>query len=82
MIMRQIVQTATPADRRVRHDLAHTLKGSARAVGAAQVANAAQALEESLYEGANETDLASVLARLEAAVADARAAAIALAADK
>ena len=47
-IMQQIEQMAASGDRRLRHDLAHTLKGSARAVGAVAVAAAAQTYEETL----------------------------------
>ena len=50
-------------------DIAHMLKGSARAVGAFAVANAAEALEHALRSGvAAEADLAG----LAAAVTDAR----------
>lgn len=79
LIMQQIAQAGGP---RPRGDLAHTLKGSARAVGATHVADAAEAIEETLAHGAAETDLSGALARLEAAVADARAAARSLVTDK
>jgi HPt (histidine-containing phosphotransfer) domain-containing protein len=55
-----------PAEARA---LAHTLKGSARAIGAARVAECAQALEIAIGEG---EDLRPSLRQLSAAVAEAR----------
>lgn len=49
--------------------LAHTLKGSARAVGAFRVAEAALALETALRDGAEPS---AALAELQRAVAEAR----------
>ncbi len=40
-----------PKDRKWRADLAHTLKGSARAIGASGVGHAAEAYETALREG-------------------------------
>jgi len=51
--------------------LTHTLKGSAKAIGAFRLADRAAALEESARNGG---DLAAPLAALEAAVAEARGA--------
>lgn len=51
--------------------LAHTLKGSARAIGAFAVADAAGGLEAAIHSG---DDPAEALAALEEAVAEARAA--------
>jgi HPt (histidine-containing phosphotransfer) domain-containing protein len=51
--------------------LAHTLKGSARAIGAFRVAECAEALELAIRRGENP---AKSLIELKAAVADARAA--------
>ena len=51
--------------------LAHTLKGSARAIGAFRVAEAAEALETATRHG---DDPAEALARLKEAVAEARTA--------
>jgi HPt (histidine-containing phosphotransfer) domain-containing protein len=51
--------------------LAHTLKGSARAIGAFRVADAAEGLEAAIRHG---DDPAEALARLKEAVAEARAA--------
>jgi HPt (histidine-containing phosphotransfer) domain-containing protein len=51
--------------------LAHTLKGSARAVGAFRVAECAEALEVAIRQGKNSPNS---LIELKAAVADARAA--------
>ena len=54
MIMRQIEQSGA---RRLLQDLAHTLKGSARAVGAGAVAAAAEAYETRLVRGAGEAEV-------------------------
>lgn len=51
--------------------LAHTLKGSARAIGAFRVAECAEALETAIRQGANP---AKCQIELKEAVADARAA--------
>jgi HPt (histidine-containing phosphotransfer) domain-containing protein len=51
--------------------LAHTLKGSARAIGAGSVARAAETVE--LMGTVNEADLAHALATLGAAIEEARA---------
>ena len=51
--------------------LAHTLKGSARAIGAFRVADAAEALEAAIRDG---DDPAQALAGLKDAVAEARTA--------
>jgi HPt (histidine-containing phosphotransfer) domain-containing protein len=51
--------------------LAHTLKGSARAIGAFRVAEAAEALEAAIRHG---DDPGGALARLQEAVAEARTA--------
>jgi HPt (histidine-containing phosphotransfer) domain-containing protein len=51
--------------------LAHTLKGSARAIGAFRVADAAECLETAIRNGVDSSD---VLAGLEHAVAEARTA--------
>lgn len=77
-----VTQMAGARDRRFRHDLAHTLKGSAGAVGAGAVAHAAQAYEDELDGGMEESRLAVAMSALEAAVADARAAVTALLQDR
>jgi len=50
--------------------LAHTLKGSARAIGAVRVADRAERLEAAIRDG---SDAAQALGALDAAVAEARA---------
>jgi len=60
--------TALPAEAGA---LAHTLKGSARAIGAFRVAECAEALETAIRQGENP---AKCQIELKAAVADARAA--------
>jgi HPt (histidine-containing phosphotransfer) domain-containing protein len=50
--------------------LAHTLKGSARAIGAFRVAACAEALEGAIRQG---SDPSRALAKLEAMIAEARA---------
>jgi HPt (histidine-containing phosphotransfer) domain-containing protein len=67
-VLMEQIQAASPEDRPA---LAHTLKGSARAIGAASVARAAEALE--LMHGAAESDLRRVIAALRASVEEARA---------
>jgi len=52
--------------------LAHTLKGSARAIGALAVAEAAEALETAIRGGEPGHALAFALAELDAAVGEAR----------
>ena len=52
--------------------LAHTLKGSARGIGAWRVANAAEAVERGCADG-SESDLDAAIARLGAAADEARA---------
>ncbi|WP_458760272.1 Hpt domain-containing protein [Afipia sp. TerB] len=59
---------AVPADAPA---LAHTLKGSARAIGAFGVADAAQSLESALR---TKTGLSNALRELEAAVSEAQSA--------
>ncbi len=49
--------------------LAHTLKGSARAIGAFRVADAAQSLEAAIRDGGEPTE---ALAELHEAIAQAR----------
>ena len=51
-------------------ELAHTLKGSARAIGAFQVADAAEALEAAIKDG----EPAQAMAELKQAIAQARTA--------
>jgi len=54
--------------------LAHTLKGSARAIGAVHVATCAEALEGAIRRGGDPSQASSqALAELEAAIAEARA---------
>jgi HPt (histidine-containing phosphotransfer) domain-containing protein len=60
-------------DRQARTDAAHTLKGAARAIGAWQVAEAADRIEESLA-GPEQTASESALDALALAAAEARAA--------
>jgi hypothetical protein len=62
------MEGATPAELAA---FAHTLKGSARGIGACQVAQAAEALEL-VASGADRSALAGALAGLSAAVAEAR----------
>lgn len=73
-IMARLSHCNGNGDRRWLHDLSHTLKGSARAVGAGRVARAAQAYEEALFGSAGADELASHVARLAATVAEAQGA--------
>ncbi len=63
-----------PDDRRIMRDFCHTLKGSARAVGAGRVANAAADYEEALATAPAGADLTAFREEVCAAVAEARAA--------
>jgi HPt (histidine-containing phosphotransfer) domain-containing protein len=63
------------ADPKWRRDLAHTLKGSARAIGATRVACAAQHYEDLLCASPNEAILARSLVNLTEAIEEACAAA-------
>src|SRR6056297_3252265 len=64
-IMARLKSECGAGDRRWRHDLSHTLKGSARAVGAARVARAAQVYEALLYGTANEESLQEAVGYLD-----------------
>jgi HPt (histidine-containing phosphotransfer) domain-containing protein len=67
--------SAPDATTRRRADLAHTLRGSALSIGAGTTARAAQALEAALARGDNERPaIEAALARLAAAIGEARAA--------
>ena len=78
LILRQIDLAATS---RSGQDLAHTLKGSARAVGAGAVADTAAAYEACLHDGAGETRVANAREALREAIDEARAEVAALLAD-
>jgi hypothetical protein len=67
MLVARIRETAPAAGAAV----AHTLKGSARGIGAWRVASAAEALEHAVTRG-GEADFAAALTRLEAAATEAR----------
>ncbi len=69
-IMAQISGASPSSDRKFVGDLAHTLKGSARAVGAIGVAAAARAYEDGLETG----NINGRLDKLAGTVAEARAA--------
>ena len=72
-LLRQIEAGAGYADRRLRRDLAHTLKGSARAVGALRVAAQAQTYEDLVFSTASEGCIADACTALGVAVAEVRA---------
>lgn len=59
-------------DRRWRRDLSHKLAGSAKAVGASRVAQAASTYEEALFSSASDRELAGLCGELAAEVAVAR----------
>lgn len=63
-------QPMRPGENKWRADLAHTLNGSARAIGAHDVGRAAQAYEDAARAG--DADLSLRLARLDAAIGAAR----------
>jgi HPt (histidine-containing phosphotransfer) domain-containing protein len=76
-IAARLTTSSANRERRWCHDLAHTLKGSAQAVGAMAVTTAAQAYEEALY-GAGEPAVMAARDALLAAVAQARSAVLEL----
>ena len=71
-ILTRLMQPASNGDRRWQMDLAHTLKGSARAVGAVRVAHAAHEHEVLLGGACSGGDLANSVARLETSVREAQ----------
>ncbi len=60
------------SDRKWRHDLSHTLKGSARAIGAGRIAAAAQAYEDALGANFTDGDLKAYVLDLKDAVEEAQ----------
>ena len=81
-IMRQISSASVGAERSFRRDLAHTLKGSARAVGAHRVAAAADDYEVLLSSAVTEEAIAAARDVLAEAVEEARAAVLDLMQEK
>jgi HPt (histidine-containing phosphotransfer) domain-containing protein len=72
-VIGRLTSGAGRAERRWRADLAHTLKGSALAVGAGAVAAEAASFENALYGESGEAELERRLAALSDAVATVRA---------
>lgn len=70
-IMAQIAMSTAATNPGLRQDLVHTLKGSARAVGARQVAASAQDYEDVLTSGAGEVRIAAAGETLAVAVSEA-----------
>jgi HPt (histidine-containing phosphotransfer) domain-containing protein len=66
------IASAGGDDFKLRGDLAHTLKGSALAVGAGRVVEAAARVEALCADQAGQATLAAALASLAAAVSEAR----------
>lgn len=73
-IIDHLCSSMSSGDQRWRHDLSHTLKGSARAVGAGRVALAAEAYEDAMYAGRPANELGACVARLKYCVEEAQAA--------
>lgn len=71
-IVARLESNLNGSDRKWRHDLSHTLKGSAGAIGAVRVAACAQAYEDALAGGADDHDLAQGVAQLRGAVEEAQ----------
>lgn len=80
-IMARLASDTGSPERRWRQDLAHTLKGSARAIGANQVGNAAQHYENVLASTRDETEITAARAALVGTVDVARQAIAQLLAD-
>ena len=72
-IMERLAASGPDGDRRWRRDLAHTLKGSACAIGAGRVAETADIYEAALFAPTTDTALADMLADMGRAVEQARA---------
>lgn len=68
---RQVAIIRDAADRMMKADAAHTLKGAARAVGAWHVADAAEIVETLLNETPVEKDLPGCVRSLSAAASEA-----------
>lgn len=81
-IMVRLASEIGMADRRWRRDMAHTLRGSASAVGARHVAACASAYEEALFSSASDRELRVLLDHLVEAVGAARAMIVDLLADE
>jgi HPt (histidine-containing phosphotransfer) domain-containing protein len=77
----QLEALAGSAERGLRRDLAHTIKGSARAVGALKVALYAQEYEDLVVSG-SEACIAPACSDLSAAVTEVRSAIAELLADR
>lgn len=73
-IMARLASDLCGSDVKWRLDLSHTLKGSARAIGAMAVANAAQVYEDALAARQGAQELRGHIDRLKLAVDEARAA--------
>lgn len=71
-IMARLGSEIGAGDRRWRRDLAHTLRGSATAVGAHVVASCAAAYEEALFSSASDRELVVLRDNLSVAVGRAR----------
>ena len=71
-IAARLVKPVCSNDRKWQHDLAHTLKGSARAVGAVRVAACAEEFEAALAARVSDAQLAEYAGRLDKEVAAAR----------
>ena len=67
-IMARLDSALCSSDRKWRHDLSHTLKGSARAIGAVKVALAAQAYEDALAVQLTDGELACYVAEMKKVV--------------
>lgn len=71
-IVGRLVKPVCSSDRKWQHDLAHTLKGSARAVGAVRVAQVAEDFEAAIDAGVSDDVLAGHAERLQSVVNEAR----------
>jgi HPt (histidine-containing phosphotransfer) domain-containing protein len=80
-IMARLDSSLCCGDQKWRHDLSHTLKGSARAIGAVRVAAAAQAYEDALAAGLKESDLEAYVLDMKQTVEEAQLAIRTLLAD-
>ncbi len=72
-IISRLASALSASDRKWRHDLCHTLKGSARAIGAVKVARSAQCYEDGLAAQLSDAQLAGLVEDMKLSVEEVQA---------
>ncbi len=72
-IIARLASALSGSDRKWRHDLCHTLRGSARAIGAVKVARFAQSYEDGLAAQLSDAQLAGLIEDMKLSVEEAQA---------